>query len=116
MEHEAGEAEENGFRGWCIVELFGHQRLAGYVSERKIAGHGFVRIDVPETSTCPAYSKFLGASAVYAMTPVDEVIAKEVAKDLKEQPISVFELRKFLADWVVDQLPSEKRKDDDLPF
>ena len=33
---------------WAIVELFGHQRIAGKISEHAVGGCSFVRIDVPE--------------------------------------------------------------------
>lgn len=32
---------------WAIVELFGHARIAGRVTEQVIAGQGFIRADVP---------------------------------------------------------------------
>lgn len=35
------------FEGWAILELMGHRRLGGYVSEATVAGAGFLRIDVP---------------------------------------------------------------------
>lgn len=35
------------FESWCIVELFGHQRIAGLVTEQTIGGCNFVRVDVP---------------------------------------------------------------------
>ena len=31
---------ENGF--WALVELFGHQRIAGFVSEHAMGGETFV--------------------------------------------------------------------------
>lgn len=38
--------------GWAILELMGHRRLAGYVSEQEIAGAAFIRVDVPGTGPC----------------------------------------------------------------
>jgi hypothetical protein len=38
------------FHSWAIVELFGHNQLAGLVTEQTIAGQSFIRIDVPKTS------------------------------------------------------------------
>lgn len=32
---------------WAVVEIFGHQRYAGQVSEQPIAGDKLVRVDVP---------------------------------------------------------------------
>lgn len=42
-----GETRES-FTGWAILELMGHRRLGGYLSEQEIAGAAFIRIDVPE--------------------------------------------------------------------
>ena len=33
---------------WGIIDLFGHQKVAGYISEAQIGGCAFVRVDVPE--------------------------------------------------------------------
>lgn len=35
------------FEQFAVVELFGHQIIAGKVSEQVIGGQGFVRVDVP---------------------------------------------------------------------
>lgn len=37
-----------GFEGWAILELMGHRRLGGYLTEQEIAGAAFIRIDIPE--------------------------------------------------------------------
>jgi hypothetical protein len=42
-----GEHGEQKFEGWCVVELFGQQQIAGYVSEQVFGGGAFVRVDVP---------------------------------------------------------------------
>ena len=53
----------NTFEGWAILELMGHRRLAGLLSETQIGGAAFIRIDVPnqctETSAnwCPVHGK-----------------------------------------------------------
>ena len=39
--------EQTKFEEWAVLELFGHQRLAGLVSEVQIGGASFVRVDVP---------------------------------------------------------------------
>ena len=42
------ETTEKTFEGWAIVELMGHRRLAGYVTETELAGAPMLRLDVPE--------------------------------------------------------------------
>lgn len=45
-------AADTAFEGWVILELMGHRRLAGYLSERQIGGASFLRIDVPSNDIC----------------------------------------------------------------
>lgn len=35
------------FEGWAILELMGHRRLGGYVSQAEMFGTAMLRIDVP---------------------------------------------------------------------
>lgn len=76
----------------CIVELFGHQVIAGRVSEQTIGGQSFVRVDVPEVGPSKAFTKFYGSGAIYAMTPVDEPTMMAAVKFYQVQPIEVFRL------------------------
>jgi hypothetical protein len=41
------DTSEVSFSSWVILELLGHRRLAGKLTEQQIAGHGFLRLDVP---------------------------------------------------------------------
>jgi len=41
---------------WAVVELFGHQRIAGKISEHNLGGT-FVRVDVPSVGGRPAFTK-----------------------------------------------------------
>jgi hypothetical protein len=40
------------FAQWVILELLGHRRLAGFLTEQQIAGASFLRIDVPGPKIC----------------------------------------------------------------
>lgn len=80
------------FEQWAILEIMGHQRYAGLVSEQAIGGASFVRIDVPECDGKPPFTKMFGAGSIYAITPVAEDVARSVAKTLHQQPISVWDL------------------------
>jgi hypothetical protein len=82
--------EQTAFDQWCILDLFGHTKLAGRVTEVVIAGQGFVKVDVPEVNDLPAYSRLLGPGSIYSITPVSRVIAMAAAKQLRANPITVY--------------------------
>lgn len=81
----------NDFSGWAIVEIMGHQKYAGFVSSQALASASLVRVDVPETDGHAAFSKMFGASSIYCLTPVDELVAKSMAKSLRKAPVDVYE-------------------------
>lgn len=81
---------ENTFDTFAIVELFGHARIAGRVSEQVIAGQGFVRVDVPANEQYPAFTRMYGTGAIYSITPVDESIARAAAAGMRERPVMVY--------------------------
>lgn len=101
------------FEQWCIVELYGHNKIAGLVSEQTIGGSTFVRVDVPEVKrnavtlagsrpenvveTIAPFTKFYGANAIYAITPVSEEIARAIAVNLTAKPVHSFELPQLKA-------------------
>lgn len=84
-----------------VLELFGHQRIAGHVSEHTFGGATFVRVDVPEVGSTPAFTKMFHPNAVYAFNPVDEETMMFVAEQCSVRPLTVFDLsemrRKMLA-------------------
>jgi hypothetical protein len=79
------------FEGWCVLELMGHRRLAGYVTEQEIAGAGMLRIDVPGEDG-PVATQFYSPSSVYCITPTTEEIARAVAKRNQPAPVQRWEL------------------------
>lgn len=79
------------FEGWAVLELMGHRRLAGYVSEQEIAGKGFLRLDVPDGDTTAA-TQFYSPASVYCLTPTTEDIARSVAKRNQPTPVQRWEL------------------------
>lgn len=83
-------AESNGFDTYALVELFGHQKIAGRVTEQVIAGQGFVRVDVPETSRSGSFTRLFGPSAIYSITPMSEELAKQVAERIYAEPVTVY--------------------------
>ncbi len=84
------DAAQNELANWAIVEIFGHSRYAGTVSEHTIGGCSFVRVDVPEVEGEPAFTKLFGNAAIYSITPVSEAIARVVAKQFQSRPLTVY--------------------------
>lgn len=80
------------FDQFCIVELMGRQVIAGRVTEQVIGGSAFVRVDVPECNGIPAFTKFYGASAIYAMTPCSEATANAAVVGLRQKPVNIYQL------------------------
>lgn len=77
----------------ALVELFGHTRIAGKVSEHSLGGNTMIRIDVPETKINPPFTKFVNPSAVYALNPIAEGMMKDMAEELKSKPIQYYDLQ-----------------------
>jgi hypothetical protein len=108
-----GQEQGNGkFDSWAVVEMFGHQRIAGRVTEQTIGGCSFLRVDVPEVEArtvkkrvysdappyglvdreyvlpaLPAFTKFLTQGAIYAMTPCTEAVARATVERDRYDPI-----------------------------
>jgi hypothetical protein len=80
------------FTTWGLLELMGHQRLAGQISETTIAGTGMIRIDVPTIGDIMGYTRFFSPGALYGITPTTEQIATMLAIKLQAKPISQYEL------------------------
>lgn len=101
-------SETNGFKQWCVVELFGHSMIAGLVGEQQIGGSSFVRVDVPATESQEAYTKLYGPGAIYAITPVDEETCRRAVANMTQPPV---ELWRFRA--TVPSLPRHISEDED---
>lgn len=85
-----------GFEGYAVLEILGRRELAGWVSEQEIAGQAFVRIDIPGAEGDVA-TQFFAPSAVYAITPTTEEIARVVAVGSQPRPVTQWEPRAIAA-------------------
>lgn len=108
------------FDAWCLVELFGHARIAGKCTEENIAGANFLRVDVPETSTQPALTRFFGAAAIYAINPIDEHTARHMAAALQVKPIDSWNISEVMKKYqqqnlLEEELRASTGEDDETP-
>lgn len=84
--------EKMKFEQWCILDILGHQRFAGLVTEETVAGVAFLRIDIPATGKQVAFTKLFSPNSVYSITPTTEELAKSMAASINNAPITVYDL------------------------
>lgn len=106
---------------FAIVELFGHQRVAGRISQQTFGGASLVRVDVPEieaqereyvdgkgyvttTRTIQAHTRSFGGGAIYAINWCDEATAQIAARAIKHEPLSPYSVKS-----AIDALPDDQR-------
>lgn len=116
--------QKTTFKHWCIVELFGHSKIAGLCTEENIAGTNMLRVDVPEIKSQPAFTKYYGSSAIYAINPVDEKTAIICAESLKIGQVQEWNAETFMKKFADnkaslpapgDQILDIDMEDDDEP-
>ncbi len=76
---------------WAIISLMGHKKIAGFVEEDTLAGHGVLKVTVPQTSTDAPFTTYIEPKALYTMDPVTESIARAHAEINKYRPIEAFD-------------------------
>jgi len=81
---------------WAILELFGHTRIAGKISEQTIGGCAFVRVDVPAVNDAPAFTRLFGSGAIYSITIVDEPAALLAARECSPEPMTRWSVNHLL--------------------
>lgn len=100
-------------QAWAILELFGHARIAGAISEQAFGGAALVRVDVPEVryteesyidglrtpseGIIPAHTRSFGAASIYSINWCDEASALLAAHSIRHQPVRPYSMRNVLA-------------------
>jgi len=134
--NESQSAQESPRRLFAIVELFGHARIAGQVSEQTFGGSTFMRVDVPEVivsgyryddgervatrRVIAAHTRSFGGGAIYAINWCDEMTATIAAQQIEDEPMrpySVADALRHLPDSDRTRLlGSAKETDEDDPL
>ena len=80
------------FQEWAIVELMGHRKIAGKVTEEQIGGTAFLRVDMfNQDDDDPILTQFYQPSALYCLTPTSERIARALGESFLPVPVSRFD-------------------------
>lgn len=78
-------------KAWALVELFGHQRIVGYLSQQAFGTGVLFRIDVPDllkdgAVVRPGFTRYFGISAIYSVTPIDEASVRAMLPTIDGRP------------------------------
>jgi hypothetical protein len=79
---------------WALVELFGHNRIAGRVTEAEIGAGALIRVEVPAVKDKDPLTKYYNVKAIYGITPVDEATARRMAESIDSAPINAYSLER----------------------
>lgn len=86
--------ESKGYAGWAVLELMGHVKLAGFVTEVQLAGFGMLHVAIPNDEG-GFWEQHVPPASLYRMTTVAEPIAHRVASEAHQNgmPVSEWNVR-----------------------
>lgn len=102
--------DKTTFEQWAIVELLGHVRMAGRVTEEQLFGRAMGRIDIPGPGG-DFLTQYFGGDSIYRLTPCSEAAARAVASANRPAPVSPYEIRQFALPAMESEEPADR---DDL--
>lgn len=88
--HKEKEMDNTKFEEWAILELMGHRRLAGKITDAVIGGGAFLRIDIPMDDD-KWTTQYYSPQSVYCISPVSEELARMVSKNNQPAPVHRWE-------------------------
>ena len=78
-------------KSWALVELFGHQRIVGFLSQQTFGTGVLFRVDVPDLVKDGkvlrvGFTRYFGLSAIYSITPVSEDVVRTLLPSIDGTP------------------------------
>src|SRR5712691_4714086 len=83
--------ESSELISWALVELFGHQRIVGFLSQQTFGTGVQFHVDVPDLlkdgkTVRVGFTRYFGLSAIYSITPVSEEIVRKLLPSIDGTP------------------------------
>lgn len=97
--------------GWVLLELMGHRQRIGMAREEYVGSGKMIRIDIPTGEDGDVVTEFYGTSAVYALRPISEEVAKDHWAARDPRPVRPAEYRP--SSQIEHQ---DDEEDDDVPY
>jgi hypothetical protein len=66
---------------WALVEIFGHTKVAGRVTTRKVGVNVMIQVDVPKGATELSHSQMFSPAAVFSINPTTEAWCRSWAAE-----------------------------------
>jgi|SRR5215813_6248636 len=96
MENQQTILPGDKFEIWGVLELMGHVKVAGRITEEDRFGGKLGRIDIPDAEQGFS-TQYFGFSSVYRLTACTEEVARFVAGQNRSQPVHSWDLAKVRA-------------------
>jgi hypothetical protein len=81
------------FEEYAIVEMMGHRKIAGKITESEIGGSTLLRVDVLDPEGEFDRTEYIGVSSIYCLTIVKKEIAEAVARNYTPKPSFAYDLQ-----------------------
>ena len=65
---------------WAYIEIMGHSRIAGRVSERKMGTQIMLQVDVPKSDEGFSHTEIFSPSAIFSIKPTTEQWCRKFIK------------------------------------
>lgn len=88
-EAEADASQE--LKAWALIELFGHQRIVGFLSQQSFGTGVLFRVDVPDLASSgkvirEGFTRYFGLGAIYGITPISEEMVRKLLPSIDGTP------------------------------
>jgi hypothetical protein len=78
-------------KAWALVEIFGHTRIVGFLSQQAFGSGVLFRVDVPDLTSSgkvirEGFTRYFGLSAIYSITPISEEMVRQLLPSIDGTP------------------------------
>lgn len=84
--------EKEKLKSYAVVEMMGHRKIVGLVTESDISGGQLLRVDVLNHEGNEERTEYIGVGSIYCLTIVSEEAAKAVAASNSPKPTWAWDL------------------------